>query len=130
MLLKRSLTALSVVSIYTSSFLAFSSKAHAAGGACSQSGGAIIFQDTLYGLGTGTLIGGLVLLTQDKHDNVAQKLATGGLIGAGLGLGFGFYDVSSRNCNQAASVKPGWSNPQLAFNPVSSDFSVKMQFDF
>lgn len=102
----------------------------AEGGACSQSGGAIIFQDTLYGLGTGVLISGLILLTQDDHDRVSQQLATGGLIGAGLGLGFGFYDVSSRNCKGQASAQPGWSMPKLAYSPIENDWSMKLQYSF
>ncbi|NRA65493.1 MAG: hypothetical protein HRU19_13480 [Pseudobacteriovorax sp.] len=69
--------------------------------ACDSLGGTIVFKDTLYGIGIGGLIGGLgVAASGGDSDNAGQIVAGGALLGALFGVGFGAYEVSSRECGE------------------------------
>ena len=65
---------------------------------CNYPAGQLVFNDTLYGLAIGTLMGGLAFLASDRGDEYRQPLATGALAGATVGLGFGGYEVAKRDC--------------------------------
>lgn len=56
--------------------------------------GQIIFENTLYGMGIGTLIGGALLLTTDKPTQHLDYITYGLLIGGVVGIGIGAYEVN------------------------------------
>lgn len=105
--------------------------ASARGIGCEETGGAIVFKNTLYGIGLGGIITGLVMLSSDERDNADKKVANGALIGAGFGLGYGIYDAVSRSGSSLAeSEKPGWSKPSLFMSPNKNAYAVSMRYKF
>ena len=78
---------------------------------CDGVAGGGIFKDTLYGGGTGLLLGGLYVVSQDSDDK-GKIIANSALGGAGLGLVLGIVEVSVRDCyepsRQNASLQPFW----------------------
>lgn len=60
--------------------------------------GSILFKDTLYGLGTGIVVGGLVMIAQNSSTEIPAKLATAGLVGGGLGAIVGIIEISLSDC--------------------------------
>lgn len=84
----------------TSLLLGTAINAHASNPACDTVGGAVVFKNSLYGLGIGALLGGLGLAVAGDADNAGQVVAGGALVGMIGGIGFGVYEVSNRDCNQ------------------------------
>ena len=70
----------------------------ASGFGCDGVAGGVIFKDTLYGAGTGALVGMLVVAAQDDRSDSAQTIANGGLVGSVLGLGLGILEITTRDC--------------------------------
>lgn len=104
-------------------------KARAIG--CEETGGAIVFKNTLYGIGLGGILTGLVMLSSDERDNADKKIANGALVGAGFGLGYGLYEAVSRSSSSLVeSAKPGWSKPSFVMNPAKSAYAVSMRYNF
>jgi len=60
-----------------------------------QERGRIVFQDTVYGVLTGALIGGaLTLATSDPGDNL-QWIGLGAAVGAVAGVAYGMYETTA-----------------------------------
>jgi hypothetical protein len=98
---------------------------------CDETGGAIVFKNTLYGIGLGGIITGLVMLSSDERDDTGRKIANGALVGAGFGLGYGLYEAVSRSSSGLVeSEKPGWSKPSFVMNPVNSAYALSMRYNF
>lgn len=78
--------------------------AHASEAACEELGAGVVFKDSLYGLGTGLLGTGLVLLAARQHEDVGQILALGGLAGFTVGMGVGAVEWMTRDCGPRESA--------------------------
>ena len=74
----------------------------------------MIFKDMMYGLGAGLVLTGLTMVVVNDYDNAGRKLALGSSVGAVLGIGLGFYELSKRDCVVAQEIKPGWQTPSFA----------------
>lgn len=76
--------------------------------ACDELAGSVIFYDTLYGLGTGLVLGGLYLAAAQDGEDAGQKVAGGSLVGAVIGAGAGALELGMRDCDaKAAALQPG-----------------------
>lgn len=83
--------------------------------ACDDLGGGVIFRDMLYGLGTGVVITTLGMAVQQDYAMADQKVALGGLVGSGFGLGVGLFEFGTRECRPQAgqfSVQPTYFSDQ------------------
>ncbi|MFW7377200.1 MAG: hypothetical protein ACOH5I_00140 [Oligoflexus sp.] len=98
---------------------------------CAHLAGGLIFIDTLYGVGLGSLVSGLWVVAADKKDKVEQNIATGALAGGALGLGFGLYEVGTRNCKLVIGEKhePA-ARPAVSYDPFASRWLFSFQYDF
>jgi hypothetical protein len=77
--------------------------------ACDELAGSVIFYDTLYGMGTGLILSGLVLAAADDSEDAGQKLAGGTLIGATIGAAAGALELGMRDCpdDSKTGAQPG-----------------------
>ena len=105
-----------------SNCLLFSQPIQARDASCNYPAGQLVFNDTLYGVAIGTIMGGLAFLASERGDEYRQPLATGALAGATVGLGFGGYEVAKRDCKlligeQDLPKKPAQS---LSLAPAAS----------
>lgn len=84
--------------------------------------GEVLFKDTLYGLGGGLVIGGLVLIAQGNSKNIPANVATGGLIGAGVGAAVGVAELSLSDCRGrlGANDSQGFRVPKPIYREFAS----------
>ncbi len=101
----------------------FLPQAKAADIACDSLGGSVVFRDSLYGLGLGAIIGGLGVAASENADNAGQIVAGTALAGTLLGLGFGVYEVTARDCSEP---KPDQYNKN-EYNFKSSELKAGLQ---
>lgn len=71
---------------------------------CPSIGGTII-RDSLYGIAIGAGVSGLVLLASQDDTDIAAKLATGALIGGGVGAAVGVVEIVLSPCYRSSSQK-------------------------
>lgn len=72
--------------------------------ACDELAGHVLFVDTLYGVGTGAVLSGLVLAAAEDDEDTGPKMAGGTLIGATVGLVAGGIELGMRDCNDKAAA--------------------------
>lgn len=73
-----------------------------------------IFKDTLYGALTGLLVGGILVAIDSKDsDATRRKLSTSTAVGAGVGLLYGVFVVTSME-RQVAAIE--WDRERFVFN--------------
>lgn len=73
-----------------------------------------IFKNTLYGALTGLLVGGiLIAIDSEDSDERRSKLSTSTAVGAGVGLLYGVFVVTSME-RQVAAIE--WDGERLALN--------------
>jgi hypothetical protein len=92
----------------------------------------LVTVNTLYGIGLGSVIGGLAIVAAESDDDVERKLATSALIGSGLGFGFGVYEVVTRDCRLVISESPPTPDywPRLSYQPSEAGWQVSWQLNF
>ena len=99
--------------------------------------GRIIFEDTLYGMGIGALVGGALTLTTDKPADHLNYLSYGLLAGGLVGIGVGAYEVNVLYADNGlsgtyVSNEPvetlGFQIPSLAlgFDQAKTSFDLTM----
>ena len=113
------------VCILTCSFL-WASTGVARDASCDTVAGALIFKDMGYGILMGGILTGLALASQGDSEEIGQKMATGALVGAGLGAGLGFYELGTRECGYVQA--PGWQTPNLELE--GDDLSINLSYSF
>ena len=68
--------------------------------------GRILFRDMFYGTIMGTGVGALVMAANESTNRVGQHLATGALIGLGVGAAIGIVEIAlSEECKTSSSSK-------------------------
>jgi hypothetical protein len=77
--------------------------------------GETVFRDTLYGAGIGAGVGGLVLLANSDSKNIGPTMATGALVGVGLGVATGIIEVSLSGCGNREAKN---DSSRLKFSPM------------
>ena len=90
---------------------------------CNYLAGQVVFQDTLYGIAIGSVMGGLGALATEEEPSYQRPVATGALLGSALGLGFGLFEVTQRDCQLVEGREEPRSEHQslLVLRPVSTD---------
>ncbi len=123
------------------------SRVSAADAACDSLGGSVLFRDSLYGLGIGAILGGLGVAASDSSDNSTQVVAGTALAGTLFGLGFGIYEVASRDCAEpkpdqynkneynfksSSHLRSGLQLPSISYVPtrMESRSAWSMQFKY
>ena len=73
---------------------------------------------------------GLWAVSQDDTDKIDKKLASGALVGAGIGMGFGVYELATRNCSLSLGEERSSSIPKLSydFEREAMAFSWQLRF--
>ena len=66
--------------------------------ACEDLAGEVVFKDMLYGIAGGGILAGLIMLSASDATYASEKLAVGGLVGSGFGLGAGVLELGLRQC--------------------------------
>lgn len=77
---------------------------------CDEPAAGVVFKDMLYGIGIGTILSGLYLISSSSDNDNGKVLGRGALVGGILGTGAGIYEVAVRNCNGMLGYRSG---PQL-----------------
>ena len=92
--------ALKTLCCFLALFLApfFSQNAFASGFGCDGVAGGVIFEDTLYGAGTGVLIGGLYVASKEDRSDAGTTMANAALLGSLVGLTLGIVEITVRDC--------------------------------
>lgn len=74
---------------------------------CDEPAAGVVFKDMLYGIGIGTVLSGLYLISSSSNHNNGQVLGRGALVGGILGTGAGVYEVAVRNCDGVLGYRSG-----------------------
>ncbi len=99
--------------------------------------GQIIFENTLYGMGIGTLIGGALLLTTEKPGEHLDYISYGLLAGGLVGVGIGAYEVNVLYVDNGMSgvyvstqpqPKLGLQMPSLSLSSSFESAAVSLNF--
>jgi hypothetical protein len=114
--------------------LSFSPRAAASNFGCESAAGSVIFQDTMYGVLTGTILSGLYILTQDKDDrkDTEQTLASGAAIGGLLGFGLGVTEIAQRDCpgSRARAEEQGFTTSFAAVPDAAGGLGAAWQMSW
>jgi hypothetical protein len=100
--------------------------------ACDDLAGSVVFHDMLYGIGIGAGLTGLFMAAQDDFANAGQRVAIGGLGGAGIGLAVGALELGLRDCPASTDNRPiaGWQKPLVALAPTSQGSAAVVQLGY
>lgn len=81
--------------------------APAQGAACDDPAAGVVFKDMLYGIGIGTILSGLYLISSSSDNDNGKVLGRGALVGGLLGTGAGIYEVAVRQCDGMVAKPEG-----------------------
>ena len=103
----------------------------AAGFGCDGVAGGVIFKNTLYGGGTGLLLGGIYVASQDDQEDSGKTIANATLIGSTLGIILGITEVATRDCHEPSrrannrfNVSPMISLSKTKLHGVSLSWAI------
>lgn len=97
--------------------------------ACEHLAAHLVLLDSLYGVAFGSLMSGLWAVSQDEVDKIDQKLASGALVGAGIGMGFGVYELATRNCSLSLGERNS-AIPKLTYDLNKDAMGLTWQLRF